>query len=416
MSITFTCSFCNRSFTVDDRLAGKRGKCKWCGSLMRIPESVAAATSGLCIEDLHGLEDAPAVPAERKRATARRPVEDSTPVPSRARAYETAEPRRKKTNSDEGPWGVAIRRAGCWCIVASLIVSRLLRLVPAEYKTNQLLVVCTFTAIGAAGVGVLITLISVVGAAVSFITGNRRAFASESTGEMAGWVVACLLSVGAVVAFGYGFTHPSSNMAQTGPSGGGPPAEFPSVPPPPVAPSGADPSTDPGPGAVTTVRRDVRVNLSNGRFMRNTSPLGMAQPGVEISVDYKIEAGQPAGGESFVLVIKSSRGRGELDNLNELRFQRSGTIHASSFMATPAEGPYEAWVELASMPGRLGRRRQVSNTISLQFTDVQVRDPAAEARAAMEEQRRKMMNRPSIPQRGRGFGPPGRMGPRNTPF
>ena len=149
--------------------------------------------------------------------------------------------------------------------------------------------------------------------------------------------------------------------------------------------------------------------------MRNTSLIGTARPGVEISVDYNIEAGELAGPEGFVLVIKSSKGRGELDNLHELRFRRSGTIHASSFMASPAEGPYEAWVEIASMPGA-GQRKQVSNTIPLQFTDVPVRDLASEARAALEEQRRQMMSPPPMPQIGPGFRPPGPMGPRGGRF
>jgi hypothetical protein len=412
MSITFTCSSCNRSFTVDDRLAGKRGKCKYCGSLMRIPESVAVATGGLSVEDLYGLEDAPAIPAGVKQTGGRRPVADSTPMPSRARAYDTAKPNGKKSNNGEGPWGVVIRRVGCGCLCAGLIISRLLRLVPLEYRTDQLLALCTFASISVMGVGVLITLVSVVGAAVSFITGNRRAFTSVSMGEMAGWVVACLVSVAATVAFAYGFTHPSSKLAQSVQPGGGAPGGFPAGPPPRAAGAGAVPS----PGRGFPARADVRVTLSNGRFMRNTGLIGTARPGVAISVDYKIEAGEPAGSEQFVLVVKSSRGRGELDNLNEMRFRRSGTIEAASFMASPAEGPYDAWVEIASMPGPLGRRRQVSNTISLQFTDVQVRDPAAEARAAMEEQRRRMMNPPPAPQIGPGFRPPGRGRPSGAPF
>ena len=169
-----------------------------------------------------------------------------------------------------------------------------------------------------------------------------------------------------------------------------------------------------GPGF--PVQRDVRVTLSNGRFMRNTGPIGTARPGVEISVDYNIEAGELGGPESFVLVVNSSKGRGELDNLHELRFRRSGTIHAASFMASPAEGPFEAWVEIASMPGPLGQRKQVSNTISLQFSDVPVRDPAAEARAALEEQTRQMMNPPHLPQIGPGFRPPAPVGPRGGRF
>jgi len=209
--------------------------------------------------------------------------------------------------------------------------------------------------------------------------------------------------------FGYGYTHPTSTLAQSFRSGGGGPGGFPAGSPPGV---GAGAAPWPGTGSGSPVQSDVRVSLANGRFMRNTSPIGTARPGVEISDDYKIEAGDLAGPERFVLVIQSSKGRGELDNLHELRFRRSGTIHASSFMASPAEGPYEAWVETASMPGELGERKQVSNTIPLQFTDVPVRDPASEARAALEEQRRQMMNPPPMPPMGPGYRPPGPMGPR----
>jgi hypothetical protein len=412
MSITFTCSSCNRSFTVDDRLAGKRGKCKSCGSLMKIPEPVAAATSGLSVEDLYGLEDAPAIATGGKQASGRGPVGDSTPMPSRVRTYDTGKPQRKKRVSGRGPWGVVIRRVACSCLFSSLVISRLLKLVPSEYQTNQVLASFMFAAISVIVLGVLLTIVSFVGASVSFVTGNKRAFASESMGEMAGWLVACLLSLVAIVAFGYGYTHPASKLAQSFRSGGAAPGGFPAGPPPPGAAAGAAPWPWPG----SPVQSNVRVTLSNGRFMRNTSPSGTARPGVEISVDYNIEAGELAGPESFVLVIKSSRGRGELDNLHELRFRRSGTIHASSFMATPAEGPYEAWVEIASMPGELGQRKQVSNTIPLQFTDVPVRDLASEARAALEEQRRQMMSPPHLPQIGPGFRPPGPMGPRGGRF
>jgi hypothetical protein len=158
----------------------------------------------------------------------------------------------------------------------------------------------------------------------------------------------------------------------------------------------------------TEVRSDVRVALSGGQFMRNTSMIGTAQPGVEISIDYRVESGQLAPGEHYVLVIKSRTGRGELDNLHEVEFRPSGTINASSFMASPEQGPYEAWMEVASGHGPMGRRKQVSNQISLQFTNVAVRDLGQEARDAanqqqrmMEEQRRQMMN--SLP---------GPMGPR----
>ena len=116
--------------------------------------------------------------------------------------------------------GSPIGRAGCAFVISSLVISRLLRLAPLEYKTGQLLAFCTFVSMCAIGVGVLLTLASVMGATRSFVAGNRQAFHSESLGELGGWLIACLLSLGAVAAFGYGFTHPSSTLANALKPGG----------------------------------------------------------------------------------------------------------------------------------------------------------------------------------------------------
>ncbi len=399
MSITFACSFCNRSLTVDDKLAGKRGKCKSCGAVMKVPQ-LAVATGGLNVEDLYGVDDAPAISAGAMPARGRAPAADSTPRASRAKTRGDEKPKRKKSESGSGPWGVPIRRAGCALLVSSLIISRILRLVPSEYKTGQLLAFCAFVSMCAIGVGVLLTLASLVGATVSFVTGNRQAFHSESMGEMGGWLIACLLSLGAVAAFGYGFMHPSSTLARALHPGDAPRQGFPAVPPRPGA--------APWPAAGSPAQRTVKVTLSNGRFMQNTGTFGTPRPGVEISVDYSIESGELVGPERFVLVIKSGKGLGELDHLDMMRFRRSGTISASSFMASPAEGPYEAWLETVPMPGAPGERKQVSNTISLQFTDVPVHDPAAEARPATKERRRQMTNPPPGQQNGPGLRQPGR--------
>jgi hypothetical protein len=328
-------------------------------------------------------------------------------VLSQAVTRGTAKSQRKKRQTGRGePWGLTLRRAACSCLFASLVLSRLLRLIPAEHRSNTLLAWFTTAVISVAGVGVVLTIISFVGATVSFVTGNTRAFSSESKGELAGWLVAGLVSIVAIFAFGYGYTHPASTLAQSAGSGGGAPGAI----PPPGAPPGAAPWPGPGP----PVQSDMRVTLSNGRFMRNSSPIGTAAPGVEISVDYKIDAGEPAGIEQFVLVIESRTGRGELNNLHELRFRRSGTIRASSFTASPSEGPYEARLEIASIPGPMGQRKLVSNTIPLQFTDMPVRDPAAEARALQEQMRG--MTPPAAPPSGPGFPARRPAGPRGGRF
>ena len=40
MSISFACDSCGKAFTVDDKFAGKKGKCKQCGATMQIPGGV----------------------------------------------------------------------------------------------------------------------------------------------------------------------------------------------------------------------------------------------------------------------------------------------------------------------------------------------------------------------------------------
>jgi hypothetical protein len=42
MSITFACENCGKYFTLDDKFAGKKGKCKQCGAVMAIPGGVVA--------------------------------------------------------------------------------------------------------------------------------------------------------------------------------------------------------------------------------------------------------------------------------------------------------------------------------------------------------------------------------------
>ena len=37
MSVTFSCENCGKSFTLDDKFAGKKGRCKQCGTVMLIP-------------------------------------------------------------------------------------------------------------------------------------------------------------------------------------------------------------------------------------------------------------------------------------------------------------------------------------------------------------------------------------------
>src|SRR4051794_23053536 len=59
MSLSFACDFCSREYRGDDGLAGRRVKCKECGTELTIPSSsaVATATKAPPAADLYGLDD-----------------------------------------------------------------------------------------------------------------------------------------------------------------------------------------------------------------------------------------------------------------------------------------------------------------------------------------------------------------------
>jgi DNA-directed RNA polymerase subunit RPC12/RpoP len=394
MSLSFSCPACGKTFRVDESLAGKRARCKACGGVVRIPTAPRPVDGS--IDDPYGLDEA------RSPAPSIWPitVDEESLVPRRRSATGG---KRRRARSGSRPWGVGLRSAGGLCLLAGLSFAPVQATVPALRGTLPTTGLGLVSGL-ASCVGMVLTIISVLGAIVSFASGNGQAFDGDSPGGQVGWGFSCLWTVVLGGVFAWGVSNglrnraPSLAAAQAGAPAGfpGPPAPFPQP-------------GQPGPafGRGSEVRSDLKVALSDGRFMRNTSMIGTAQPGVEISIDYNIESGSLTGAERVSLIIKSSKGRGELDNLHELRLRPSGTIRASSFLATPQEGPYEAWMEVSSMPGPFGKSKRVSNTIALQFTDVPVRDPAAEARAAMEEQQRRMM--PGGPMGPAGPGMPGAM-------
>jgi hypothetical protein len=403
MSITFTCPACSRRFTLDDRLAGKRGKCKSCGEEIRVPDLEGPPDLyDAGADDPYGLDDLPSTSTAAPPTGAARNKEALAvgSIPSRGRERKASGKKTsKRTKSGAGPWGVELRRTACACLFFGLFASRALRAVPLEFRSNPFVSLITFATLALMGLGSLLTVVAVVGASVSLISGNFRAFASDTSADMWGWFSVLLFTPIFIGFAGYRMTHPLAGGPGPRPPGGMPGWPMPAGAAAPAAALGSE------------VRSDIHVTLANGRFMRNSSPFGTARPGVEISIDYQIDRGELAGIEQLVLVIRSAKGRGELDNLHQMRFQRSGTIHASSFMARPEDGPYEAWVEVSSLPGASGQRKQVSSSVALQFTDMPTADPGASARSAAEAQRRQMMNPGPAPGMGPGIPPPGRMGP-----
>jgi hypothetical protein len=122
MSITFACESCGKSFTVDDKFAGKKGKCKQCGAVMAIPEATAARAASRPVEreiapsrrpaapapppteDVYGFDDAPTT-ANRGLPAGIEEVEPGAAVPSRFRPRSASPydpPRSQKKGSGKG--------------------------------------------------------------------------------------------------------------------------------------------------------------------------------------------------------------------------------------------------------------------------------------------------------------------------
>ncbi len=381
MSISFECESCGKAYTLSDNLAGKKGKCKTCGNVMRIPQP---GPTTLTADDLYGIDDGPAAPLPPKsNRAAYRDDGLEPPMPRRAGFGLASKP---KSKSKGEPWGLGIRRFASLTLTAFVVISMFTRRVPAEFATEPAMLLIGFGLTILLLIGVIATSVSVVGAGISFAGGNRRAFACETWGQVADWVVDCGLSSLFLAGFFIGLSNAIRGVPQlaAGPAQEAPGA-FPDRPAaPPKVPNFGPPRTGP----------EIKVWLSNGKFMRNSSPIGTSMPGVAMSIDYQIQQGELEGLEQYVLVIKSPKARGELTTLHEMRMNTSGTIGASSFMAKPEEGPYEAWMEVAARPGLGVERRKVSDVIPLQFTDVPVRDLAQEARVdAAENLRRAEANR-----------------------
>jgi hypothetical protein len=107
MTVSFDCANCGKSFEVHASLAGKRGRCKQCGNINRIPFPNNQAGPAAPVDDPYGFEDRPSnrrEPTSTRRVSSthqsgpldeelrlaplprltRRPLEDSElPVPSR---------------------------------------------------------------------------------------------------------------------------------------------------------------------------------------------------------------------------------------------------------------------------------------------------------------------------------------------
>ena len=143
MSINFTCPSCLRNYTVDDRLAGKGGKCKSCGVQIRVPViEVSAPEFESIAADPYGLDDLPDATVSLPRT---RPAgkTDALPVGRGSSGKKVRRPSGRKA-SGTGPWGVELRRTACACLFFGLFASRAVRIIPADFRSNPLVLLLTF--------------------------------------------------------------------------------------------------------------------------------------------------------------------------------------------------------------------------------------------------------------------------------
>ena len=81
--ITFSCETCGKSFTVADELAGRKAKCKACGSAIVVPDPQAA--DDFEVSDWLAGADLPSAPTppERKKKSRTTPRKEKPPVRTR---------------------------------------------------------------------------------------------------------------------------------------------------------------------------------------------------------------------------------------------------------------------------------------------------------------------------------------------
>lgn len=129
MPITFACGSCGKSFTVDDKFAGKKGKCKQCGAVMQIPEGVASRASAAprnvevspsrrppapaspSVDDLYGLDEPLPSASKQSLPPGVEEVESDSPLPQRLQTRPSgayAPPKKKKKKSSGGGGGDSV--------------------------------------------------------------------------------------------------------------------------------------------------------------------------------------------------------------------------------------------------------------------------------------------------------------------
>ena len=363
MPISFACDFCSRKYRVDDGLAGRKVKCKDCGTDLTIPSARTAAVAPkpkpAPAPDLYGLEDEPALPPLPRAGYQAEPEESSSGGRRR---------RRRASSSDDS--GEGLRKAGTTLLIFGGL-SFVLPLVGLQIKGLHLM-----PPKAQAACGILMLVAGALCLAASF-GGILKGLVAAGVGAVVLIVVAVFVFKSDDNANG----PPANNgNANANPFAGGNPAPPPNFPPPnaPNFPNPAAPNLGAAPGV------GVHVTLSHGEATGATSPVGGPMPGVEFSAKYRMVGMRPVGVIRYVTVIESRAGKAT-DDFSML--QNSGEIGGSVMTFTQNDGPFSMSIEAETHgPGGL-RREVVSNVLSLPWN-------------AAPPQEQQPQNQPP------GFGPP----------
>ncbi len=218
MRIAFVCPSCNKPHSVDAALAGRKGRCKDCGTVMTIPTASPSSppaakkarsgpaptsvtpTSG-DVDDPYGLVDEPVAPrsASVRLGPIARPAGD--PDASDAPSSDAPARKKRKKSQDEGPWGESLRAGAIGLMGLVLVLNRGIKYARRAHQGATIgsqiqvgmLILCLLAA--------LLSIISVAGAAISYVRGNRGAFKGESVGGQVAWGLSVIASL--VVAYVY---------------------------------------------------------------------------------------------------------------------------------------------------------------------------------------------------------------------
>ncbi|AMV36437.1 hypothetical protein [Planctomyces sp. SH-PL62] len=220
MKVKFACPNCGKPHSVDGSLAGKKGRCQQCGTVMRIPGAPrAVAASGSPASrpapvadpvDPFGFDDEPspaaAGPLPPRGGLSASTEDEGGVLPGRIKT-KSGKSKSKRKRAGDGPWNLPLRGLAVNLIVLSLLGSFIRTGLASAMGASSFVSTITWINVGLAVLAMALTVASVVGAAISFFGGNRRAFSGESLGGQLAWGWAIFQSALVLAAFGVTYQY-----------------------------------------------------------------------------------------------------------------------------------------------------------------------------------------------------------------